>query len=166
MTALRQSAAASIAATQPPLQRGPSPVRREAGGQASNSTGATGCSPSPSSIRDAADAPFRVTISELPEWARNDEARSLLERILADRPDRSKPLTETACGGTASYGFRGRPMTLLRQLYDGFFVERMNWVGQCEFQSRDWHKRRDSLIDYDRRHGPDALVARLMREAR
>lgn len=92
-----------------------------------------------------------------PEWC-NDEARRLIRRIVRNRPEQTKPLYE----GMAIYGFRGPHMNQLRQIYDGYFLARMDECSRLGHGSADYHVKRAALLAYDREHGPDALIERLL----
>lgn len=102
---------------------------------------------------------------ELPLWAHLLEARELLERVIIEQPERTKPLTQLATGQTASFGYRGNAATALRTLYAAFEADRLDWVAEAPFQSDQWHKRRNALIAYERDHGPDALIERALKAA-
>lgn len=166
------SAARLKAEMQPPLHAANQPDVGEAPRQANRSSSAVSPFP-PSNV--AADLTLRAgpngeaaatDLPNLPAWANTDEAIRLLKLILAEQPERSRITTVTADGAAASFGYRGKAANQLRQLYDRFFLERLDWVAQCEFRSREWVNRRNSLIAYDKRHGPDALIERLMVEVR
>lgn len=126
------------------------------------SAGSPTQAPASHSATPAASDGERLLAGRLPDWARSPEAISLIDRILADRPDRSKPLTSLATGATASFGFRGRPMAQLRQLYDPYFMDRMARCSAAGHGTQAYLRERDSLIAYDRLNGPDALIERLM----
>lgn len=110
----------------------------------------------------AADGVAAANLSDLPYWARNAEARQLLDRIAEQRPDRTKALTETMTGATASFGYRGKEAARLRQMFEAFESERMDWLAEAPFPSKQWDNRRQAIIDYGKAHGPDALIAQVL----
>lgn len=110
----------------------------------------------------AGDGGAPAILSDLPCWANNDEARALLARIVEQRPDRTKPLTETMTGGTGSFGYRGRDANRLRQLFDPFIMERIAWAYKAGFDTPLFHKRRNSVFAYMDNHGPDALIQQVL----
>jgi hypothetical protein len=110
----------------------------------------------------AGDGGAPANLPDLPCWARNDEARALLAKIAEARPDRTKPLTESATGATASFGYRGRVAARLRELYEAFESERMDWLAECPFPSRQWDNRRQAIIDYGKAHSADVLIAQVL----
>ena len=110
----------------------------------------------------AADGGAAANLSDLPCWARNDEARALLARIAEAQPDRTKPLTETMTGATASFGYRGKEAARLRQMFDPFIMERIGWAYQAGFDTPLFHKRRAAVFAYIDVNGPDALITRVL----
>lgn len=102
---------------------------------------------------------------DLPAWAQNDEARALLATIIAEQPERDRPLTQLATGQTASFGFAGKAANRLRQLFDPFLLDRMHWAQSAGFGTDLYWKRRKAVLDYADRCGPDQLIARML-EAR
>jgi hypothetical protein len=100
---------------------------------------------------------------DLPLWANILEARELLERIIVEQPERTKPLTQLATGQTASFGYRGKAANALRTLYAAFEADRLDWLAEVPFNSEQWHKRRNAIIAYERAHGADALISRVLR---
>lgn len=112
----------------------------------------------PSNLTGRAGAPSSPT---LPAWADNEEARALLAVIAAQRPDRTRQISQTMCG-TAAYGFAGKASNQLRQIYDRFFMERIDWCSSAGFGTPLYHKRRTAVLAYDAQHGPDALIAKVL----
>ena len=159
----RKSSAASQQLHELPPS-GTVPGAEEARRQATPSIGADKPSllANPSNLTGAAGAPNR---SKLPAWAQNDEARALLATIIAEQPERDRPLTQLATGQTASFGYRGKAANRLRQLFDPFLMERMAWSYKAGFDTPLFRKRRAAVLRYADDHGPDALIARVL-EAR
>lgn len=102
---------------------------------------------------------------DLPAWANTDEARALLAQIIAEQPERDRPLTQLATGQTASFGFAGKAANRLRQLFDPFIIERMHWAQSAGFGTDLYWKRRKAVLDYADRCGPDQLIARVLEAA-
>lgn len=116
----------------------------------------------------AAECPHTTSdggeLVDLPLWARSDEARALLATIIAEQPERDRALTQLATGQTASFGFAGRAANRLRQLFDPFLMERMAWSYKAGFDTPLFRKRRAAVLRYADDHGPDNLIARVLRE--
>lgn len=121
-----------------------------------NTTGPNGAAGTP--------ANRSTVLINLPHWANNDEAKALLERIVVDRPKRTSVVTETM-SGPGSFGYAGKAANRLRQLFDPFIIDRMDWAYRAGFDTPLFHKRRASVISYADRHGPDALIARVLEAA-
>jgi hypothetical protein len=103
--------------------------------------------------------------ADLPAWAQSDEAVALLETIAAERPERTKPLTELATGATASFGYCGKAANQLRQLFDPFIMDRIGWAHKAGFDTPLFHKRRAAVFAYIDVNGPDALICRVLKAA-
>jgi hypothetical protein len=99
-----------------------------------------------------------VAGQSLPQWASTPEARALLAAIAAEDPDRTKPLTETMTGETASFGYRGLNAARLRILFKPEFDRLLDWVGEAPFPSAEWDSRRQVVIQFERECGPEALI--------
>jgi hypothetical protein len=117
--------------------------------------------PVPVSPQHAADGGAAANLSALPEWARCKEATALLWRIAMERPARSRVIAETMTGPGA-YGYAGKAANQLRQLYDRYFMERMEWCAKAGHGTPTYWTRRTALLAYDAMHGPDALIARVL----
>jgi hypothetical protein len=104
------------------------------------------------------DAPASFS---LPAWADNDEARALLRRIAMERPDRSRVISDTM-SGPGAFGYSGKAANQLRQLYDRFFMERIEWCAKAGHGTPLYHRRRTAVLAYDALHGPDALIASVL----
>lgn len=113
----------------------------------------------PSKQTEGAAAP---NLSTLPAWANTDEARALLATIIAEQPERSRPLTQLATGQTASFGFAGRAANRLRAIYDRTFDRMLTFVGAVPFDSPEYHCRRNALIAFDKANNADAVIAKAM----
>ncbi len=96
---------------------------------------------------------------DLPLWAQPH--RALIAAIIAEQPERTKVTTET-CMGPASYGYRGRNAALLREVYALTFDRMLRHVGAAEFDSPQYHKRRDALLAFDRANNADAVISQVI----
>lgn len=101
--------------------------------------------------------PHSAAPANLPAWAQSDEARALLEQIIAEQPERSRVLTDPV-----TFGFAGRAANRLRQIFDPFLMERMAWSYRAGFDTPLFWKRRAAVLSYIDTHGPDALIARVL----
>jgi hypothetical protein len=102
-------------------------------------------------------------LPNLPAWANNDEGRRILARIVAARP--AKHIIDNGCSAFGGEEYRGRAVNDLRQLFDVFYLDRIDWAHRAGFDTLEYHKRRAAVLAYAKDHGPDALIERVLKAA-
>lgn len=94
---------------------------------------------------------------DLPEWARTLEARRLLRAIVLERPEvRYFDNGESQWGGKE---YKGRNAADLRRLFSPY---ESRLIAECQWSAPDYEARREAIIAFIDRDGPDALIERLL----
>lgn len=111
-------------------------------------------------------------LANLPSWCSTLEARQLLKIIATERPERTKVLTEQGGGFPADFGYRGKAAAQLRAIWTATLWDMMQACPQpgprdARGMRADeaYVEARDGLIRFEREHGCEAVIARLLGDA-
>lgn len=125
----------------------------------------------PTARRDASPAPQsakpRVAMERLdaghplPIWLSTD-AIALLDRIVAERPERTRRIVEWSGVGPDKLAYGGKTAAALRAIWNDWFTDRAAWCDAARPDEALYHKRRDALIDYASRHSADEVIERVL----
>jgi hypothetical protein len=113
-----------------------------------------------------------LTGPRLPSWCATAQGRSLITAIMAEQPTRR---TDDAMGFKTTR-YNGRNATQLRNLFDQTYQAMIAWVDEARVPTAPgrpmkpadaarYEQRRDAVIAWAEKFGPDALIARVLGEA-
>ena len=103
----------------------------------------------------------RKDAAPLPIWLTAD-ARALLERAVAEKPERTVKLSAYENGDAAELGYRGKAARALRHIWQDWFLERAAWCDAARPDMDLYDRRRSALYAYADKHSSDQLIGRMI----
>lgn len=97
-------------------------------------------------------------MTALPTWATTLEAKLLLSNIVADRPERTRPITEMVDGTAVDYGYASKDATRLRKMFHIVRDEMLQVLPHSD-------EAREGFIAWCRDNSSDAIIERLLAPA-